>query len=603
MEGQYVVAIYDFTETESGDLGIYKGDVVRIVKQIDDNWLEGQIQGKTGNFPRSFVQVLNLPDVLPAGQKLFACCTDYRAETPNDLTIMRGDVIVGTSAIDEYWWRGQKQFTTGAFPLSHVYELDLNNQNVCENKKPANVLATVRAITNLSAQLDTELPLRNGEIIEVLEQIDESFLYGRNERGDEGQFLINCVEIIEGDLKFKEEVTKKSKWWEKENHSPNLEIEKEDAQDPFQSTLSSNSTLEIESKTTESDSDVFTNDKKLPSNYAQSVYPYTGGQEDELSFDSGETIYVSRYINNDWLEGELRGSTGIFPATFIQFVDKPIEKANAVQENLKVLYSFNGTSSAEISVQGEEIVKVLEKLNESWYMIENYLGETGLCPASYLGSLTEEQANMEGTEMDGSNNNNDSLIKSVAIDDFLKESVSTKDRPSPLLRKKPEIKPKPVLPKGNVRLSTSLENIIAKEMEAATISSAASQKIHKPSSRRTMSTSLVEDKSSKLIPSRPAPPRPIIPEKKLEPKRPPPPNRSPLSVQLNASPGKNLFMTKKYLLLTFKLTSLAEIQRRPKSESIVSCMLHLKSYHNLKIYSYLIYISFVYSAIIWEQGT
>lgn len=34
-----------------------KGDVVRINRQVDSNWLEGERNGKCGIFPASYVQV------------------------------------------------------------------------------------------------------------------------------------------------------------------------------------------------------------------------------------------------------------------------------------------------------------------------------------------------------------------------------------------------------------------------------------------------------------------------------------------------------------------------------------------------------------------
>lgn len=38
----------------------------------------------------------------------------------------------------------------------------------------------------------------------------------------------------------------------------------------------------------------------------------------ELSFKKGETILVKRSINDDWLEGELHGLTGIFPVNYVE---------------------------------------------------------------------------------------------------------------------------------------------------------------------------------------------------------------------------------------------------------------------------------------------
>ncbi|CAD5123838.1 unnamed protein product [Dimorphilus gyrociliatus] len=542
MEGQYVVAIYDFTEVEPGEMEIYMGDVLLITKQIDNNWLKGKIRGKSGNFPRSFVQMLNIPTNLPNGQKLFACCTDYHAQTPDDLTIIRGDVIVGKSAIDANWWRGEKQFATGAFPLSHVYELDSKDLGPDDKKQSSNSIGKVRAITNLSAQLDTELPLRNGEIIDVIEQIDESFLYGRNDQGQEGQFLINCVEILEGNIKLEDEKEKetKTKWWESEDNVETnpIVIRKED-EIPFEGSLVNNVKITKECESTTNSPRVSKIEKQLQSNYAQSIYPFIASQEDELSFNAGDILYLNRYINEDWIEGQLGGSVGIFPASFIKFIDPPEKDKTNVQENLKVLYPYTATLSNELSVKEDEIVKVLEHFNNDWYVVENYLGETGLCPVSYLGSLTEERKLDECTRS-GSNNNHELAIKREERESFLKESVSVStENITYRTRPKPEIKPKPTIKKSNARLSASLEDIIAKEMEAAAVNDSTPKPPLLPP-RKSPPNRSGENKPSKSVPTRPAPPRPNIPERRIEPKRPPPIRRSPVSVQSDVNQGMYL---------------------------------------------------------------
>lgn len=39
------------------ELGLNKGDIVRIHRYIDANWIEGERNGRIGIFPTSYVQV------------------------------------------------------------------------------------------------------------------------------------------------------------------------------------------------------------------------------------------------------------------------------------------------------------------------------------------------------------------------------------------------------------------------------------------------------------------------------------------------------------------------------------------------------------------
>lgn len=51
-------ALYDFDAENPGELGFKEGDIVLLLQKIDDNWYQGSLNGKTGMFPVSYVQVL-----------------------------------------------------------------------------------------------------------------------------------------------------------------------------------------------------------------------------------------------------------------------------------------------------------------------------------------------------------------------------------------------------------------------------------------------------------------------------------------------------------------------------------------------------------------
>ena len=55
------LALYDFTPVESEDLGFRKGDVIEIIKigEGPDSWWQGQINGKRGNLPGNYVELID----------------------------------------------------------------------------------------------------------------------------------------------------------------------------------------------------------------------------------------------------------------------------------------------------------------------------------------------------------------------------------------------------------------------------------------------------------------------------------------------------------------------------------------------------------------
>ncbi|XP_069794310.1 neutrophil cytosol factor 2 isoform X2 [Narcine bancroftii] len=54
-----VVALYDYIVSAPVDLSFQEGDIIQVLAQVNDNWLEGQCKGNTGIFPVTFIKELS----------------------------------------------------------------------------------------------------------------------------------------------------------------------------------------------------------------------------------------------------------------------------------------------------------------------------------------------------------------------------------------------------------------------------------------------------------------------------------------------------------------------------------------------------------------
>ncbi|KAG8196563.1 hypothetical protein JTE90_003576 [Oedothorax gibbosus] len=367
--GRLVRAIYDFPTDEPSELPLQTGDVIQVKERLDKQWSHGLCNNREGSFPIGFTVELKIPQ-LGDQEELFAVANDFCAQEEGDLSLKKGDLVVGKLPIDSNWWKGEIEGQVGIFPVTHVWKVDKHSLPVTTNSKKMSLTARVKL--NLKAQIDEEMDLYKDEIVTIIEEVEKGWYRGEC-NGRQGIFPATFVTLVTGEQPI-------------QNPPPAFEV-----------------VCNAEPQnTTESDNHNgydCVNSGIMP--YGKTIYPFKAEYANELGFNSGEIVNLIRHVDNNWLEGELDGKVGIFPANFVNIVvDCPNSKEssaegkennNDIDMNVfpedtygRVIFDFYPQLEGDVRLKEGDTVTLIRKIDQKWLEVMTDNGETGICPENYI---------------------------------------------------------------------------------------------------------------------------------------------------------------------------------------------------------------------------
>ncbi|XP_045882684.1 dynamin-binding protein isoform X1 [Meles meles] len=299
--GSVVRAIFDFCPSVSEELPLFVGDIIEVLAVVDEFWLLGRKEDVTGQFPSSFVEIVTIPS-LKEGERLFVCICEFTSQELNSLPLHRGDLVILDGAPTASWLQGRSCWgARGFFPSSCVRELCLSSQSRRWHSQSALLqipdysMGQARALMGLSAQLDEELDFREGDVITIIGVPEPGWFEGELD-GRRGIFPEGFVELL-GPLRTVDELVSSG------NHDDCIiNGEKE-------------TPTGEEERGPEEDED-------QPGTYGIALYRFQALEPNELDFEVGDKIRILGTLEDGWLEGLLKGRTGIFPYRFVKLFSK-----------------------------------------------------------------------------------------------------------------------------------------------------------------------------------------------------------------------------------------------------------------------------------------
>ncbi|KAM8783460.1 dynamin-binding protein isoform 1-T1 [Rhynchonycteris naso] len=365
--GSVVRAIFDFCPSVSEELPLFVGDIIEVLAVVDEFWLLGKKEDVTGQFPSSFVEVVTIPS-LKEGERLYVCVCEFTSQELNSLSLHRGDLVILDGTPTAGWLQGRSCWgARGFLPASCVRELCLSSQSRRWHSQSALLqipdysMGQARALMGLSAQLDEELDFREGDVITIIGVPEPGWFEGELE-GRRGIFPEGFVELL-GPLRTVDESVSSG------NHDNCIANGEVDAP------------MGEEERGPEED--------EHTGSYGIALYRFQALEPNELDFEVGDKIRILGTLEDGWLEGSLKGRTGIFPYRFVKLCPN-----TRVEDTVDLPQESSLTRVPETSLdRSENSLAVQEKGYECHeYEAEksNYIiSETSASPLDHLTSECE----------------------------------------------------------------------------------------------------------------------------------------------------------------------------------------------------------------------
>uniref|UniRef100_A0A2K5HR36 SH3 domain-containing protein n=1 Tax=Colobus angolensis palliatus TaxID=336983 RepID=A0A2K5HR36_COLAP len=272
------IANEDIVSQNPGELSCKLGDVLVMLKQTENNYLECQKGEDTGRVHLSQMKIITPLDEhlrsrphdpshaqkpVDSGAPHAVVLHDFPAEQVDDLNLTSGEIVYLLEKIDTDWYRGNCRKQTGIFPANYVKVIiDIpeggNGKRESVSSHCVKGSRCVARFEYIGEQKD-ELSFSEGEIIILKEYVNEEWARGEV-RGRTGIFPLNFVEPVE------------------------------DYPTSGANVLSTKVPLKTKKEDSGSNS------------------------------QAGDIITELESVDDDWMSGELMGKSGIFPKNYIQFV-------------------------------------------------------------------------------------------------------------------------------------------------------------------------------------------------------------------------------------------------------------------------------------------
>ncbi len=136
---------------------------------------------------------------------------------------------------------------------------------------------------------------------------------------------------------------------------------------------------------------------------ARALYSFDGQGEHELTFSAGMSLLLLRRVDENWLEGELGGKIGIFPASHVHIelgcpsLAHENDLAGSGKPYAIALYTFSGEEEGDLGFSKGELLELVDSVASGW--LRGRIGDReGIFPSSFVEILKPSEVRVREEE-------------------------------------------------------------------------------------------------------------------------------------------------------------------------------------------------------------
>ncbi|XP_070200464.1 dynamin-binding protein-like [Littorina saxatilis] len=199
----YAKTLYPFQAQLPTELSFGENEIVTLIQHVDEDWIEGELDGKIGIFPSSFVEIIvDCPYAYNTstadsgtGSEENTVASEASKSIEESYDVERAEVKVGEEE-QRISQNGHSEEVISQVDSQTSTPEDKNKKGYPQNSHAAGDSSLALVLHSFQGEVDGDLTVKEGDTIEVLRIMDNDWLEARDDHGITGLVPKNHVEVI-----------------------------------------------------------------------------------------------------------------------------------------------------------------------------------------------------------------------------------------------------------------------------------------------------------------------------------------------------------------------------------------------------------------------